>query len=74
MKELHEGPSRGHFATTITQSKILDTRYWWPTMYKYVHDYYRSCGACQGIRGLATPSLAKFGHKSSKGTIYEMGT
>jgi len=27
MRELHEGPSRGHFATEITQKKILDTRY-----------------------------------------------
>jgi hypothetical protein len=27
MKELHEGPSSGHFATGITQRKILDVRY-----------------------------------------------
>jgi hypothetical protein len=27
MKELHEGPSRGHFATEITQRKILDVGY-----------------------------------------------
>jgi len=27
MKELHEGPSGGHFATEITQRKILDVRY-----------------------------------------------
>jgi hypothetical protein len=28
-------------------------------MYRDVHDYYRSCDACQRIRGLATQSLAK---------------
>jgi hypothetical protein len=28
-------------------------------MYKYVHDYCRSCDACQQIGGLATQSLAK---------------
>jgi hypothetical protein len=28
-------------------------------MYKDVHDYYRSCDACQRTRGLATQSLAK---------------
>jgi hypothetical protein len=33
MKELHEGPLRGHFATKITHRKILDVGYWWPTMY-----------------------------------------
>ncbi len=33
--------------TKITQRKILDARYWWPTMYRNVHDYYKSCDACQ---------------------------
>jgi hypothetical protein len=28
-------------------------------MYKDVHDYYRSCDACQRIIGLATQSFAK---------------
>jgi hypothetical protein len=28
-------------------------------MYKDVHDYYRSCDACQRTKGLATQSLAK---------------
>ncbi len=49
MKEQHEGPSRGHFATKIMQRKILDAGHWWPTMYKDMHDYYRSCDACQKI-------------------------
>jgi len=75
MKELHEGPSREHFATKITQRKILNARYWWPTMYRNVHDYYRSCNACQRARALAigNSKSCKAGHKSSKGTIYEMG-
>jgi hypothetical protein len=59
MKELLEGPSKGHFATKITQRKILDVGYWWPTMYKDVHDYYKSCDACQRTRGLAIQNLAK---------------
>jgi hypothetical protein len=47
MKELHERPSREHFATKITQRKILDVGYWWPTKYREVHDCYRSCDTCQ---------------------------
>jgi hypothetical protein len=39
MKELHEGPSGRHFATKITQWKILDVGYWWPTMYRDKYDY-----------------------------------
>jgi hypothetical protein len=37
----------------------LDAEYWWPTMYKDVHDYCKSYDACQRIRGLTIQSLAK---------------
>ncbi len=47
MKELHEGPLGGHFAIEITHRKILDAGYWWPTIYRDMHDYCRSCDACQ---------------------------
>ncbi len=59
MKKLHEGPLGGHFAMEITKKKILDVGYWWPTMYKDVHDYCRSCDACQRTIGLTTQSLVK---------------
>jgi hypothetical protein len=32
MRKLHEGLLGGHFAIERTQKKILDVRYWWPTM------------------------------------------
>jgi hypothetical protein len=57
MRELHERPLGRHFAVEIMQKKILDVGYWWPTIYRDVHGYSRSCGACQKIRGLATQSL-----------------
>jgi hypothetical protein len=59
MKELHEGPLGGHFVIEITQMKILDVGYWWPIMYRDVHDYYKSCDACQRTRGLTIQSLTK---------------
>jgi hypothetical protein len=59
MRKMYERPLGGHFATKITQRKILDARYWWPTMYENVHDYCRSDDACQRTRGLVTQSLAK---------------
>jgi hypothetical protein len=59
MKELHEGSKRGHFATKITQRNIFDVRYRWPTMYRNVHDYYKSCDACQIRRRLVIQSLTK---------------
>jgi hypothetical protein len=59
MKELHDGPSERHFAMKIMQRKILNVAYWWPIMYKDMHDYYRSYDACQRTKGLATQSLTK---------------
>ncbi len=59
MREMHEGPLGGHFATKITERKILNVGYWWPTVYKDVHDYCKSCDACQRTMGLATQSLTK---------------
>ncbi len=47
------------FYNWITQIMILDVGYWWLIMYKNVHDYYRSCDACQIIGGLTIQSLAK---------------
>jgi hypothetical protein len=35
----------------------LDAKYGWPTIYRDMHDYCRSCDACQKTRGLATQSL-----------------
>ncbi len=57
--ELHEGVVRGNFATDIMQNKILDVGYLWPTMYRDVNDFLKSCDACQHTRGLVTQSLAK---------------
>ncbi len=37
----------------------MDAGYWWPTMYRDKHDYYRSYDACQRTRGLAIQSFAK---------------
>ncbi len=49
----------GHFVIEITQKKILDVEYWWPTMYRDVHDYCKSCDTCQKIGRLVIQSLAK---------------
>jgi hypothetical protein len=42
-------------------------------MYKDVHDYCRSCDACQIIGGLATQSLAKLVTSLPKGPFMKWG-
>jgi hypothetical protein len=59
LKELHEGVARIHFVANITAKKILDVKYWWPTLFKDIHDFCNSCDSCQKIGRFKTKSLAK---------------
>jgi hypothetical protein len=73
MKEVHKGSLRGHFATKITQRKILDVRYWWLTMYKDVHHYCKSCDGCQRTGRLATQNFTKLVKSLSKEPFMKWG-
>ncbi len=59
LKELHEKVARGHFVVDITTKKILDVGYWWPTLFKDIHDFCKSYDSCQKIRRVETKSLTK---------------
>jgi hypothetical protein len=41
-----EGVARGHFATNIIAKRILDVKYWWPTLFKDTHEFCRSWDDC----------------------------
>jgi len=51
--------ARRHFVIDIITKKILDVRYWWPTLFKDIHNFCRSYDNCQKIGGLKTKSLTK---------------
>jgi len=42
-KGLHEGVVGGHFVTNITAKKITDASYWWPILFKDIHEFCRRC-------------------------------
>jgi len=42
LKELHERMARRYFFAYITTKKILDVGYWWPTLFKDIHDFCKS--------------------------------
>ncbi len=48
-----------HFVVDIIAKQNLDGRYWWPTLFKDTHDFYKSCDNCQKIGRLKTKSLVK---------------
>jgi hypothetical protein len=65
--------SRGHFATEITLKKILDVGYWQLIMYRNVNVNVDLVMHAKKKR-IGDSKSCKASHKSSKGTIYEMGT
>ncbi len=59
LKELHERVVRGHFVVDIIMKQFLDVGYWYPTLFKDIHDFCKSCDNYQKIGRFKTKSLAK---------------
>jgi hypothetical protein len=74
LKELPEGVARGHFVVDIIAKKILDVRYWWPTLFKDIHDFCKSCDNCQKIRGFKNKKSNQVRDNISRITFYEVGS
>jgi hypothetical protein len=47
LKDLNDGPTRGHLLGDTTIHKILRDKYYWSTLFKDAHAYSQSCEACQ---------------------------
>ena len=43
----HDRELGGHFGATRTATKILQSGFYWPTLFKDVHRYVSSCNQCQ---------------------------
>ena len=46
LHEYHDGAIGGHFGRDITLARIR-SKFWWPTMWKDVADYIKTCNTCQ---------------------------
>ena len=51
LQELHNGTTGGHFGGNTTTHKILHVGYYWPTLFKYAHEYERKWKFCQSASG-----------------------
>jgi hypothetical protein len=47
IRHCHAGIYGGHAGTMKTQSKILQAGFYWPNLFKDVHNYIKTCDACQ---------------------------
>ncbi|KAJ9535255.1 hypothetical protein OSB04_un001653 [Centaurea solstitialis] len=43
----HKGPTGGHFEANLTARKVLESGFYWPTIFKDAHTLIKSCDACQ---------------------------
>ena len=43
----HSAPYGGHASESKTQAKIVQAGFFWPNMFKDVHEYVKSCDPCQ---------------------------
>lgn len=43
----HDGETCGHFGATKTAAKILQSGFYWPTLFKDAYSYVASCDRCQ---------------------------
>ncbi len=73
LKELHEGVAGGHFSRNIITKKIMDARYWWPTLFKDTHDFCKSYNSCQKIGGF-NKEFGQVCNNTYIRTFYEMGS
>nr|GEW30937.1 reverse transcriptase domain-containing protein [Tanacetum cinerariifolium] len=47
LKACHEGPTGGHHGVNLTTKKVFDASFFWPIIYRYVHDMIKACDTCQ---------------------------
>ena len=51
IKEIQAGMCSGHYAPGTTITNIMRAGYYWPTLFKDVHSFVRTCKECQFFSG-----------------------
>jgi len=50
LKGFHDGPCGGHFFNQRTRHKVLQTGYYWATIFKDAKKFVKACDSCQRTR------------------------
>ena len=53
MEKCHASPYGGHFAGDKTAQKILQSGFYWPTLFKDCFELVKHCDACQRMGNLS---------------------
>ena len=49
LSHCHESACGGHFASKKTATKVLQSRFYWPSFFKDVDNVCRACDKCQRL-------------------------
>nr|GEV66558.1 hypothetical protein [Tanacetum cinerariifolium] len=47
LKACHGGPTGGHHGANLTENKVFDAGFFWPSIYRDAHDVIKACDTCQ---------------------------
>ena len=53
MEKFHASPYGGHFSRDKTSQKVLQSGFYWPTMFKDYFEWVKHCDACQRMGNLS---------------------
>ncbi|KAK1423118.1 hypothetical protein QVD17_18413 [Tagetes erecta] len=54
LRHCHEGPTGGHNGASYTARKVLDSGFYWPSLFKDAYEFVRSCDACQRVGNISS--------------------
>lgn len=49
----HEGPTGGHYKVNGTAHKVLESAFYWPTIFKDAKKYVMTCDTCQRVGNIS---------------------
>ncbi|KAK9006515.1 hypothetical protein V6N11_035551 [Hibiscus sabdariffa] len=49
----HTSTCGGHFGGARTAAKVLQSGFYWPTLFKDAHNFYKACDRCQGTGNIS---------------------
>ena len=53
----HLSPSGGHFLGRKTAAKVLQSGFYWPSLFKVSHNYFKRCLECQSTSNILTKDM-----------------
>ncbi|KAM1830351.1 hypothetical protein ACFX14_023056 [Malus domestica] len=54
LRHCHSLACGGHFGATKTAAKVLQSGFWWPTLFKDAHTFVSTCDRCQRIGNISS--------------------